>query len=1242
MSHLLDRLNFLKSVRKDTFSGGHGQTTIENRDWEDTYRSRWRHDKIVRSTHGVNCTGSCSWKIYVKNGIVTWETQQTDYPRTRADLPNHEPRGCQRGASYSWYLYSANRVKTPLVRGKLYRMWMDLRRTKSPIEVWTAIQESPEKRVGYTRIRGRGGFVRARWDEVTEMIAAANAYTARKYGPDRVFGFSPIPAMSMVSYAAGSRYLSLLGGTCMSFYDWYCDLPPSSPQTWGEQTDVPESADWYNAGYLILWGSNVPQTRTPDAHFYTEARYRGTKSAVVSPDYAEATKFADIWLNVKQGTDAALGMAMGHVILREFHLDRQVGYFEDYCRRYTDMPMLVRLDEQGGRLVPGRQLRAADLGGLGEANNPDWKTVAIDEITGKPVVPNGSIGFRWGEQGKWNLEERAQGAETRLKMTLILEGDNDGVREVAFPWFGAGATNGFKVDAREPVLGRNVPVRKIRLADGSETLVATVFDLLCANYSLDRGLGGGNVAGNYDEDVPFTPAWAEKITGVRRDKIIQVAREFADNADKTGGKSMVIIGAAMNHWFHMDMNYRAVINMLTFCGCVGQSGGGWAHYVGQEKLRPQTGWTALAFALDWNRPPRHMNSTSAWYAHTDQWRYETVTAKEILSPVAPEGDWDRLSLIDYNIRAERMGWLPSAPQLRTNPLEVGRKARAEGIEARDYVARELKAGRLEMSCEDPDAPENWPRNLFVWRSNLLGSSGKGHEYFLKHLLGTDHGVLGKDLGQEGRTKPVEARWHDQAPEGKLDLLVTLDFRMSTTAVYSDIVLPTASWYEKDDLNTSDMHPFIHPLQAAVDPAYESKTDWEIFKAIARKFSEVAPEILGIETDVVQLPMQHDSAMEITQPVVADWKRGQCDLIPGKTAPAYIAVERDYPNLYARFTALGPLMDKLGNGGKGIGWDTKTEVHHLKALNGVRHEGATEGLAKIETAIDAAEVILMLAPETNGEVAVKAWEALSKATGLEHAHLAEVKEDEKIRFRDVAAQPRKIISSPTWSGIESEEVCYNAGWTNVHELIPWRTLSGRQQLYQDHEWMRAFGETFVTWRPPVDLKTISPAADRLKPGEKHVVLNFITPHQKWGIHSTYSDNLLMLTLNRGGPVVWISEVDAKKAGIVDNDWIEVFNANGVLTARAVVSQRVKEGMTLMYHAQEKIVNTPGSNITGKRGGIHNSVTRTVLKPTHMIGGYAQLSYGFNYYGTVGSNRDEFVIIRKMDSVDWLDRPAKEEA
>ena len=323
MSHFLERFAYL-TRRHESFADGHGELRDEDRMWEEGYRQRWQHDKIVRSTHGVNCTGSCSWKIYVKSGVVTWETQQTDYPRTRPGMPNHEPRGCSRGASYSWYLYSASRIKYPMVRGRLIHAWREARKIHAPVEAWAAVVGDEKTAKAYKAMRGRGGFVRSTWEEVSEIIAAANVHTIKRWGPDRVVGFSPIPAMSMVSYAAGARYLSLIGGTLLSFYDWYCDLPPSSPQTWGEQTDVPESADWYNSGYIIAWGSNVPQTRTPDAHFFVEARYNGTKVAAITPDYSEVAKLSDLWLHPKQGTDAALAMAMGHVILREFFLDRQV------------------------------------------------------------------------------------------------------------------------------------------------------------------------------------------------------------------------------------------------------------------------------------------------------------------------------------------------------------------------------------------------------------------------------------------------------------------------------------------------------------------------------------------------------------------------------------------------------------------------------------------------------------------------------------------------------------------------------------------------------------------------------------------------------------------------------------------------------------------------------------------------------------------------------------------------------
>ncbi len=1227
MSYVFEKLsNFRKP--SEPFSDGHGELVTENRRWEQAYRQRWQHDKVVRSTHGVNCTGSCSWKIYVKNGLVTWETQQTDYPRTRPDLPNHEPRGCARGASYSWYIYSANRLKYPMVRRALWERWQAMKAIHTdPVNAWAALQSQPEERRAYQKTRGHGGFIRARWEDVNELIAASNIYTAKKWGPDRVLGFSPIPAMSMVSYGAGARYLSLFGGVCMSFYDWYCDLPPSSPQTWGEQTDVPESADWYNAGLLMMWGSNVPQTRTPDAHFLTEARYKGTTTIAVCPDFSEASKLADVWVAPKQGTDAALAMAMGHVILKEYYVENPNPYFVEYARTYSDMPMLVRLDKKGEDFIPGRFLRAEELPSEGgETNNPEWKTLAFTEGKKRElVVPKGSIGFRWGEKGSWHLKPQ-DGENPTLRLTLL--GDEDEVVDVSFPYFGNIEHEYFNSTDHASVLKRPVPVRKIKTKTGYAH-VATVHDLMLAHYGVDRGLKDQRRARTLLTNVPYTPGWQKAITGVEPELVIQVARAFADNAAKTEGKSTIIIGAAMNHWYHMDMNYRAIINMLVFCGCIGKPGGGWAHYVGQEKLRPQTGWAPLAFAGDWYRPSRQMNSTSFFYAHSDQWRYEKLSLQGLLSPLADKSKWEG-SFIDCNARAESLGWLPSAPQLATNSLELTRKL-PKGQNMAPWLSEQIGKGDIKMSCLDPDAEENWPRNLFVWRSNLLGSSGKGHEYFLKHLLGTRNGVLGEDLGAEGKAFNRVVEWHDEAPEGKLDLLVVLDFRMSTSCLYADVVLPTASWYEKHDLNTSDMHPFIHPLSAAVDPVWESRTDYAIFKGLAETVSRLSAGHLGEEEDVVLTPILHDTPGELGQAMgVKEWRTGEVPAVAGKTLPSITVVKRDYSKLYERFTSIGPLLEKVGNGGKGMNWNTEHEMQQLRALNGV----AANGQPSMKTDIEFCEAILMLAPETNGEVAVKSWESLEKFTGRHHTHLAEGRHHEKHRFRDLQAQPRKIISSPIWSGIEDENVTYNAGYTNVHEFIPWRTLTGRQQLYQDHDWMRDFGEALVSYKPPVDLQTVDPILQKFK-DDKPVVLNFITPHQKWGIHSTYSDNLLMLTLSRGGPIVWMSEIDAAKAGIADNDWIEAANVNGSLVARAVVSQRVPEGMTMMYHAQEKIINTPGSPTTGQRGGIHNSVTRAVLKPTHMIGGYAQLAYGFNYYGTVGCNRDEFVVIRRLANVDWLE-------
>jgi nitrate reductase alpha subunit len=1246
-NHFLKQLRFFRpratadGCSQERSSDNWTENRCGQREWEHFYRSRWQYDKKVRSTHGVNCTGSCSWDVYVKDGIIVWETQRTDYPNCGQGFPNHEPRGCPRGSTFSWYTYSPVRLKYPLIRSSLIRLWREsLAEHGDPVQAWRAIIEDPEKRRSFQRNRGKGGLVRLSWDEAATIIAASLVHTIQRYGPDRIFGFTPIPAMSMVAYAAGARFLSLLGGSLISFYDWYCDLPPASPQIWGEQTDVPESADWYESTYMIVWGTNLPMTRTPDAHFFTEARYRGARVAAVAPDYAEYVKFADTWLPARAGTDAALAMAMTHVIVKEFYIDRQTPYFIEYCKQFTDLPFAVVLASDGDGLMSGRFLTAADL--QVEASNPQWKTVLFDQTGGGWVVPNGSIGFRWDEaQGRWNLHLQDSATSAPVDPEISYARNADSWRTITLPYFddqGPGSKKG------------RVPIRIIPSPHG-DLLVTTVFDLLCAHLGIAAQEDpapdpAAAYPKGYDDPRPFTPAWQEAITGVAKEDVIRVAREFAENAEKTRGKSMIFLGAGSNHWFHSDMIYRAIINLTTLCGCQGVNGGGWAHYVGQEKVRPQASWAQLAFGLDWLRPPRQQNGTSFYYFATDQWRYDDSDAASLLRPGAASKMPRHMA--DYNAIAVRLGWLPSYPQFNRNPLDICKEAQAQGAatdaDIISYAREQLKEGTLRFAVEDPDHPDNFPRMLFLWRANLLGASSKGHEYFLKHLLGVENAVF----NAEASVRPEEITWREPAPEGKLDLLVTLELRMSTSAMYSDIVLPAAGWYEMHDLSTTDMHPFIHPFNPAVDPPWETKTSWDQFSVIAEKFSELAATHLGEMKDLIATPLLHDSPAEITQYAVADWRRNEAEPIPGRTMPQLTVVNRDFSNTHKMMTALGPLVHTVGIGSKGISWQGKEEYEELAAeLGTVAEPGKTFGMPQLATGKQAARAILKLAPETNGETAVKSWAMLEKKTGLQLSHLSRGRQGEKISFEDITAQPRKIITSPIWSGIESESRRYSPFVINIEEKVPFRTLTGRAQFYLDHPWMLDFGEGLPLYRPPINLprgnEVYNAVSERLA-GLKHplpadnrksLALNYLTPHSKWSIHSTYSDTLIMLTLFRGGEAIWINDEDARTLEVSDNDWLECFNENGVIMAKAVVSHRIPPGKAFMYHAQERLINTPGSPLSGQRSGTHNSVSRIMIKPTHMIGAYAQLSYGFNYYGPVGSQRDEVIVIRKAQEVNWYE-------
>ncbi|KUM78276.1 nitrate reductase subunit alpha [Streptomyces curacoi] len=1114
-------------------------------------------------------------------------------------------------AAFSWYACSPTRVRHPYVRGVLLEMyWEAKERLRDPVLAWADVQSDPERRRRYQRARGKGGLVRASWDEATELVAAAQVHTIKTYGPDRVAGFFAAPAMSMVSHAAGARFHALIGAPMLSFHDGYADLPVASPQVLGDQADVPESGDWWDAAHLLLWGSDVPVTRTPDAHWLAEARYRGQKVVAVGPDHAGHASFADEWLHPHPGTDGALALAMGHVILKEFFVDRETPFFADYVQKFTDLPFLVTLAERDGAYVPAKFLRASDLGPEGEG--AEWKTVVLDEVAGRAVVPNGSLGFRWTASGKgrWNLELGA----TRPRLSLYGSEDAAGV-EVLLPRFDT--EGGAPGQGRGAVVRRGVPAMKAGGARGP--LVTTVFDLLLAQYGVARdGLPGRWPASYDDADAPGTPAWQEAHTSVPAATCVRIAREFARTAEQSAGRCMILTGTGTTHWFHSETIHRAVLALLQLTGCQGRNGGGWAHYGGREKCRPMTGWATLATASDWSRPPRRMTGTAYWYLHTDQWRHDLCTADVLASPLGA-GRFRGMTGADCLALSVRSGWMPSYPTFDRSPLELGEVFG-------DPVARvvaELRAGTLKFACEDPDAPENWPRVLTLWRADLFGSPEKGADHFARHLLGTHSSPRAEEAPEEVR--PRDVAWRDEAPEGKLDLLLSLDFRQTPSTLVSDVVLPAATRYEKHDLSSTDLHPCVDSCAPAVDPPGQPRTDFDTFKALAERLSEQAVGHLGVRKDLVASPLQHDTPGEIAQPggVASDWKRGECDPVPGRTMPDLTVVERDYTAIGAQFSALGPLVERLGLSTKGITLLPDEEVEDLRLLNGVTDDGRP----RLDTAIKAANTILALSGATNGRLATQGFRALDARTGQETAHLTDEHEGKRITYADTQAAPVPVITSPERSGSEADGRRYAAFTLNTEHGKPWHTLTGRQHFFLDHDWIHELGEALPVYRPPLDLHKLLGEPRRGPDGQPEVTVRHLTPHDKWSLHCEYQDDLFMLALSHGGQHLWMSPRDAEAIGVADNAWVEAVDRNGVIVARAVVSHRIPPGTVYTHRAQERTAAGPKAETAGRHGGLRYSPARLILKPSHLVGGYAQLSWAFNYLGPTGNQRDEVTVIRR---------------
>ncbi len=879
------------------------------RGWEDLYRRQYGWDKVVRSTHSANCTGSCSWKVYVKDGVMLREEQAGDYPRINADLPDYNPRGCQKGACFVEYVYGAQRVKYPLIRAGE---------------------------------RGEGKWKRATWDEALTLIADKLLDNIHQHGPDTNSFFSVIPAMSPVSFSAGSRLSHFIGGVFMSFYDWYCDLPPGEPITWGVQTEACECADWFNSKYIVLWGSNINATRIPDAHFAWEARYNGAKIVCISPDYNASAIHADLYLSIAPGTDGVLALAVARYIVENNLCD------VPYIKEQTDLCLLVRTDN-------GKFLRTEEL----EANGKSDQFYVWDTATGSARAIPG-----------------CQGSETKTltldKIVPALEGS-------------------WNVTAKD---GQSIPV-------------TTVFGLLRAElqnpiYSLEQAARQCHIPVN---DL----------------------RRFADELARTK-PAMIIHGAGTNHWYHNDLINRAMILLVALTGNTGKNGGGFNHYVGQERIWPEHGFKMLAFP-NGPKKQRFQNTTMWTYCHSKMADPHPTNGKPIEH---------------YILESLKNGWMPLWPKndwSRLTPAQMH------------------------------DLPRK-PRALIVWRANYLNQA-KGNEAILRSL------------------------WKN------LDLIVDINYRMDTTALYSDVVLPASSYYEKTDLNSTDCHSYIHPFSKVLDPLFESKTDWDIFGALARKLEDRAKER--------GQTIHNDTGLE--------WPR-------------------DFSRLYA---------DWSGDG-------------------------------KLATDEDACNFILANATETEG-----------------------------MSYRSLQDGPKRFIKTDDeiWNSDIEEGRAYTPFTHQIEKKRPWRTLTGRQQFYIDHDWYLELAEQLPVFKDPQD--------------DKEYPLYWNTPHGRWSIHSTWRDNRYMLRLQRGVPIVYVHPDDAAKRGIKDNDWVRVHNGQGHAIVRAKILPGEKAGRLTMYHGWERYL--------GFQQGGWQSLTYIKIKPTQLIGKYGHLNFKLNYWGPTGNNRDVKVELEK---------------
>ncbi len=505
----------------------------EYRAWEDVYRVAWSWDRVVRGTHlRANCFSACAFDLYVKDGVV-WREEQADvYARQAAGLPDYAPRGCQKGSCYSSLMVAPGRITYPL------------------------------ERVGP---RGSGQWRRISWDAAFTRIADAILDAAQDGGVETVVYDNGTSNVDWGPSTVGEmRLFALLGATMLDGFAGTGDLAMGAVQTWGTSFVDGSSDDWFRADALFLWHCNPVATRIPDAHFATEARYRGVTVVTVSPDLSPSALHASLWVNPHPGTDAALALGLVRALFERNAVD------EAYVREQTDLPFLVRDDT-------GRFLRQSDL----RANGRDDIFYVADQRSGAIVEAPGTPG-RWSDSLALGDLVPALAGRFDVKTTATTKGSLSRMGEEPALSLSKGQGEGDSMTSSHLTISVRPVMERLR-----------------------------------ERVAAYTPEYVAQVTGVGPGTQERLAELLA-----TSPRTLIYATWGSCKSYHADLLQRSLILLSALRGQHGRTGSGvrfaaWIPFEGADAfLGAQPSWVQRQMLRVYTPPPRMMEAAIAEASRT--------------------------------------------------------------------------------------------------------------------------------------------------------------------------------------------------------------------------------------------------------------------------------------------------------------------------------------------------------------------------------------------------------------------------------------------------------------------------------------------------------------------------------------------------------------------------------------------------------------------------------------------------